>query len=98
MVNNEENLFWCKGPKQATANGRNVQSSRVSLKHCSGLCTEGAIPAARAETENPTLPQLMAFFTERLVSKVLQKKQKVLDDITNMAEFIKQRRVHSKMF
>lgn len=48
--------------------------------------------------KTPTLPQLMAFFTERLVSKLLQRKQKVLDDITNMAEFIKQRRVHSKMF
>lgn len=76
MVKNEENLFWCKGPKQAMANGLNVQSSRVSLKHCSGVCTEGAIPAARAETENPDTATTHGFLHREVSVKTLAEETK----------------------
>lgn len=58
--------------------GLNVQSSRVSLKHCSRVCTEVAIPAgsARAETENPDTATTHGFLHREVSVKTLAEETK----------------------
>lgn len=85
-----------------------LESQGLSWNGCVGICTDGAPSmvgsmkgfSSLVKKENPNVVTTHCFIhREVLMSKTLGAELKsVLDDVTKMVNFIKQRPVHSRMF
>lgn len=85
-----------KAPNKSRSNGFNVQSSSLSLKSFSEVSINSWPPSCRRTPWHVTTHGFLQ--TERLLSKLWQMKCKVVvEDITKIAKFTKQRQMHSKI-